>query len=126
MFETPLPTSTPIVQVNPLPTETPVGGQTTQNININLTVYYDANNNFTPELTEGVEDVTVYFYENNTGELLGVGSTNEAGVIHFGPVLATGPVRISIPYFQFNQITTSNANIFLRIAPWPAAPEDPV
>jgi hypothetical protein len=116
----PTPTNTPVVQVNPLPTETPPGGQTTQTININLTVYFDANNNYTPELTEGVEDVTVAIYDNNTNELLAVGYTNEAGLIQFPPLLVTGPVRISIPYLQFNQITIGDSNIFIRIAPWPS------
>jgi hypothetical protein len=79
-------------------------------------------NNFIPELTEGVEDVAVAIYDNNSNELLAFGYTNEAGAIHFGPLLVTGPVRISIPYLQFNQITTGDSNIFIRIAPWPAAP----
>jgi hypothetical protein len=121
-FTTPQPTSTPDVQVNPLPTETPLGGQTTQEININLTVYYDANNDFMPDLTEGVEGVAVAIYDNNTNDLLAFGNTNEAGMIHFGPLLVTGPVRISIPYLQFNQITVGDSNILIRIAPWPAAP----
>jgi hypothetical protein len=121
MFESPTPTSTPVVLVNPLPTETPFGGQSAQIVNVSLTVYYDANNNFTPELTEGVEDVAVALYDNNS-ELLAYGFTNEAGVVNFDPLSVTGPIRISIPYLQFNQIITSDVNIFLRIAPWPAAP----
>jgi len=115
-FETPLPTPRPIIQVVPLPTNTPVAVfQPT--ISLNLTVYYDRNVNFTPELTEGVEDVAVTIYDNATGELLAFGYTNETGAIRFGSLTVSGPVRITIPFLQYNQVVTGDSTIFIRIAP---------
>ncbi|MCI0398427.1 MAG: hypothetical protein L0332_00515 [Chloroflexi bacterium] len=120
-FEFPTPTATPNVQVMPLPTNTPTGGGgPQQTIQVNVTIYYDSNNNYTPELTEGVEDMAVTFFDNSTGELLAFGYTNEAGVISSGALQVSGPVRVSIPFLGYNQVVTSSANITLRIAPWPA------
>ena len=67
-------------------------------ISFELTVYYDSNLNFTPELTEGVEDVGVAIYDNMTNELLAFGYTNEAGTIRFSSLTVTGMIR------SFNQI----------------------
>jgi hypothetical protein len=82
-----------------------------------LTVYYDENLNFTPELTEGVENIVVQLYDNLTGELLAFGTTNEAGVAHFSSLSVSGMLRISIPFLQFNQVTTGTTNVFIRVAP---------
>jgi hypothetical protein len=118
---TPLPTPRPVIQVIPLPTNTPVSiFQPT--INLNLTVYFDRNGNFSPELTEGVEDVAVTIYDNATAELLAFGYTNETGAIRFGALAVSGPVRISIPFLQFNQVVTSDSTIFIRIAPMQPLP----
>jgi len=111
------PTPTPNVVIMPLPTSTPsVGAGRT--VDFDLTVYYDANQNFTAELTEGVEDVAVAVYDNATNELLAFGYTNEAGVIRFSSLVVTGAVRISIPYLQFNQVNTGTSNVFIRVAPF--------
>jgi hypothetical protein len=110
------PTPTPNVQVAPLPTSPPSGG-TQQTLSVDLTVYFDANMNFTPEQTEGVQDVAVSVYDNATNELLAFGYTNETGVIRFGSLVVTGALRISIPFLQYNQIVASDSNIFIRIAP---------
>lgn len=111
------PTPTPNVIIQPLPTSTPPvsGGRS---VDFDLTVYYDANQNFTPELTEGVEDVAVAVYDNTTNELLAFGYTNEAGVIRFNSLTASGAIRVSIPYLQFNQVGTGNSNVFIRVAPF--------
>jgi hypothetical protein len=111
------PTPTPNVIIQPLPTSTPAvsGGRS---VDFDLTVYYDANRNFTPELTEGVEDVAVAVYDNTTNELLAFGYTNEAGVIRFSSLVASGAIRISIPYLQYNQVGTGNSNVFIRVAPF--------
>ena len=111
------PTQTPNVVINPLPTATPPvsAGRT---VDFDLTVYFDANENFTPELTEGVEDVAVAVYDNTTGELLAFGYTNEAGVIRFSSLVVSGAVRVSIPYLQFNQVGTGTSNVFIRVAPF--------
>ncbi|MGD8584017.1 MAG: Calx-beta domain-containing protein, partial [Chloroflexota bacterium] len=83
------PTPTPNVIIQPLPTSTPAVSSG-RSVDFDLTVYYDANRNFTPELTEGVEDVAVAVYDNTTNELLAFGYTNEAGVIRFSSLVASG------------------------------------
>ena len=113
---TPQPTPRPVIEVVPLPTRTPVM-VIQPTININLTVYFDRNGNFTPELTEGVEDVAVTIYDNATGELIAFGYTNEMGTIRFGSLVVSGPIRISIPFLQFSQVVASDTNLFIRIAP---------
>jgi hypothetical protein len=110
-------TPTPNVIIQPLPTSTPPVS-TGRQVDFDLTVYFDANQNFTPELTEGVEDVAVAVYDNTTNELLALGYTNEAGVIRFSSLIATGAIRISIPYLQFSQVGTGNSNVFIRVAPF--------
>jgi hypothetical protein len=111
------PTATPNVQVQPLPTNTPMAAAGRE-ISFELTVYYDSNLNFTPELTEGVEDVGVAIYDNMTNELLAFGYTNEAGTIRFSSLTVTGMIRISIPFLQFNQIATGDSNVFIRVSPF--------
>jgi len=115
-FLTPQPTPRPIIQVIPLPTNTPAAVMQ-PTINLDLTVYFDRNGNFTPELTEGVEDVAITIYDNATGELLAFGYTNEMGAIRFGALAVSGPIRISIPFLQYNQVVTGDSSIFIRIAP---------
>lgn len=130
-FPTPLPTPTPIdpsdfiptavpppiIDVQPLPTATSAAGAG-QAINIRVTVYYDSNNNYLPELTEGIINTAVSLFDNATGELLSYGHTNEAGVIHFENILATGTVRVVVPYLNYNQIVTqANDEILIRVAP---------
>ncbi len=111
------PTATPNVQVMPLPTSTPVAAAG-RSVNFELTVYYDSNLNFTPELTEGVEDVGVAIYDNMTNELLAFGYTNETGTIRFSSLTVSGMIRVSIPFLQFSQIVTGDSNIFIRVAPF--------
>jgi hypothetical protein len=116
---TPTPEPPPVVVFEPLPTSTPIaGGQ--QLASINVTVYYDGNSNFTPELTEGVMDVAVALYDNATGSLLAFGYTSEAGMIRFDSIATSGAVRIVVPYLNYSQVAVGgNANILVRIAPQP-------
>lgn len=114
------PTPTPpSIQFQPLPTATPFsGGQ--QIGEINLTLYYDTNYNFTPELTEGIMDVAVALYDNGTGQLIAFGYTNEVGVFHFDSVTSTGAVRVVVPFLNYNQVVFGgSSNILLRVAPQP-------
>lgn len=110
-------TATPNVQVVPLPTNTPVAAAGRE-VNFELTVYYDENLNFTPELTEGVEDVGVAIYDNITNELLAFGYTNEAGTIRFSSLTVSEMIRVSIPFLQFSQVAIGDSNIFIRVAPY--------
>ena len=105
------------VVINPLPTATPEagGGRLTT---VNVTLYYDSNGNFMPELTEGIVDVAVALYDNTTGQLLAFGYTNETGSIRFENIAATGALRVSVPYLNYSQVVFGdNSNILLRVAP---------
>lgn len=110
------PTPTPNIQFVPLPTATPIatGGR---EIGFNLTVYYDENLNFTPDLTEGVEDVGVAIHDATTNELLAFGYTGENGSVRFSELIVSGTIRISIPFLQFDQIATGDSDVLIRVAP---------
>jgi len=112
----PTPEPPPVVDVQPLPTVTPASGGT-QAINIQVTVFYDSNRNYLPELNEGIMDTAVALYDNATNELLSFGQTNEAGVIRF-ETQTTGTVRIVVPYLNYTQIVTQASDeILIRVAP---------
>lgn len=118
-FNTPFPPTPPAVQFQPLPTSTPLSGGT-QTATVNVTIYYDQNENFMPELTEGVMDTAVSLYSNSTGELVAFGYTNEAGMLQFNSISVVGAVRVVVPFLNYTQIVTGDsANILVRIAPQP-------
>ncbi|MAT99255.1 MAG: hypothetical protein CL608_19115 [Anaerolineaceae bacterium] len=118
-FFTPTPQPPPVVQFQPLPTSTPAGGGT-QSATINVTLYYDSNNNFLPELTEGIVNAAVALYDNGTGELISFGHTNETGVARFTAVNAAGAVRVVVPFLNYSQVVLGeNAEILVRVAPQP-------
>lgn len=116
--ETVTPTPSPTVGVRPIPTVVP-----TQiilpTVNLTVLIYYDQNNNFTPETNEGIMDVVATLHDNSTGQLLAYGYTNDAGVVRFGPYQVTGStVRLSVPYLNFVQIVpVSTTNVQIRVAP---------
>ncbi len=119
LLATPTPAPPPIIDVQPLPTMTPAtGGQA--NATIQVTVYYDANNNFQPELNEGIVNAAVSLTDNSTGQLLSFGHTNEAGVVQFTNVNSIGAVRVDVPFLNHSQIVASgNSTILIRVAPRP-------
>ncbi|MFN2138822.1 MAG: Calx-beta domain-containing protein [Candidatus Promineifilaceae bacterium] len=115
----PTPVPPPIVGFQPLPTSTPAGGAL-RSTSVQVTIFYDSNFNFMPELTEGIADVAVELFDNSTGQLLAFGYTNEAGVIRFEGVTSSGAVRVDVAYINFSQVVTgSSANILLRVEPRP-------
>ena len=117
---TPVPPTPPAVQFQPLPTATPLGSGAGAELTVNVTLYYDENGNFMPELTEGIWDTAVALYENSSGELLAFGYTNEAGLIRFDSIAMTGAVRVVVPFLNYTQIVTGDsANILVRVAPQP-------
>ena len=121
----PTPVPPPIVGFQPLPTGTPVIG-VRQSTSVQVTIYYDSNFNFMPELTEGISDVAVELFDNATGELLAFGYSNEAGVIRFEAVSSTGAVRVDVSYLNYSQVVTgASANILLRVEPRPLPSEIP-
>ncbi|GJM39987.1 MAG: hypothetical protein DHS20C20_02690 [Ardenticatenaceae bacterium] len=118
-FFTPTPAPPPVVQFQPLPTSTPASGSN-QSTTINVTLYYDTNNNFLPELTEGIVNAAVALYDNGTGELLSYGNTSEVGVARFTAVHATGAIRVVVPFLNYSQVVVGdNAEILVRVAPQP-------
>jgi hypothetical protein len=118
-FSTPVPVEPPIVSFDPLPTQTPVGAGE-QIASVNITLYYDENENFTPEATEGIVDVAVALYDNSSGRLIQFGNTNEAGALNFGSIAISGAVRIEVPFLNYSQIVLGpSSNILLRVAPQP-------
>lgn len=119
-FLTPSPTATPpAVQFQPLPTSTPASGGP-RDVLINVTLYYDTNNNFMPDPNEGIQDVAIALYENSSGRLLAFGNSNEMGMVTFDSITASGPVRVVVPFLNYSQVVVGGqANIMLRIAPQP-------
>ncbi|MCB8929171.1 MAG: pre-peptidase C-terminal domain-containing protein [Ardenticatenaceae bacterium] len=118
-FFTATPAPPPVVQFQPLPTSTPSGGGT-QSAVINVTLYYDTNNNFLPELTEGIVNAAVALYDNGTGELISFGHTSETGMVTFTAVNAVGAVRVVVPFLNYSQVVVgNNADILVRVAPQP-------
>jgi hypothetical protein len=119
VFETPTPTPRPNVLIQPLATPTPAGLQL-QSVTVHVTIYYDVNLNYTPELNEGIRDVAVALHDQTTGQLLAFGYTNEAGMVQFSGITAAGAVRVSVPFLGYTQIVAnSQANIVIRVAPQP-------
>lgn len=118
-FLTPVAPTPPVVEFQPLPTPTAVAGPA-QNVTINLTVYYDNNQNFMPELNEGVMDAAVALYDNVTGQLIAFGYTNEAGMVQFSNISTEGAVRVVVPFLNYNQVVVSTtSDILVRVAPQP-------
>lgn len=118
LFNTPQPTPRPSVIIIPLPTATPATGGSVANLDI--TLYYDANNNFMAELNEGIIGASIAVYDDATGELLAFGYTNDAGNVRFGPLATSGTLRLSVPFLNFSQVLAAgDATIFLRVAPQP-------
>ena len=117
IFLTLTPAAPPRVEINPLPTATPAAGGG-RIATVNVTLYYDANDNYMPELTEGIVDVAVALYDNTTGQLLAFGYTNETGTIRFENIATAGALRVSVPYLNYSQVVFGdNSNILLRVSP---------
>ncbi len=116
---TPSPVVIPVVTIQPLPTATPAAGQ--QDVStVNVTVFYDSNFNFTPEINEGIIDVAVALYDNTNGRLLAFGYTNQAGTVRFEAVPSSGAIRVQVPLLNYSQIVgPGESNIAVRVAPLP-------
>ncbi len=116
---TPSPVVIPEVTIQPLPTATPPTGAL-QTATVNVTVFYDSNFNFTPEINEGIQDVAVALYDNTNGRLLAFGYTNQAGAVRFDAIPSSGAVRVEVPLLNYTQIVgTGESNISVRVAPLP-------
>ncbi len=131
-FPTPLPTSTPFdvsalltpdapppeVVFQPLPTAVSSTGSGGLLSTVNVTAFYDANNDFTPAIEEGINNIAVMLFDNGTGELTAFGYTNEAGMVRFDSVATSGALRVVVPFLNYTQIVTSStSDILIRVAP---------
>ena len=116
---TPSPVVIPEVTIQPLPTATPATSAQDSST-VNVTVFYDSNFNFTPEINEGIQDVAVALYDNTNGRLLAFGYTNQAGVVRFEAIPSSGAVRVEVPLLNYIQIVgAGESNISVRVAPLP-------
>jgi hypothetical protein len=124
----PLPTATPVqLVVRPMTTPTPpsaaadmpVATATPGLYVLEMLLYYDQNENGQSDPGEGISSVLARAYDALNGELLSIDYTDETGYLRF-TVPTRGPVRVSVPFFGFNQIvTTTDTDIQIRIAPRP-------
>lgn len=111
------PTPRPVVVIRPLPTSTPASAPA-PTLDLTVTLYYDVNGNFAAELNEGIMDVSVALYASVSGELLAFGYTNDAGMVRFGPLAVSGPVRVSVPFLNFSQTVAADVTAMqIRVAP---------
>lgn len=122
---TPTPTSPPPLVVRPMtspappPTSQPVVTPQPRLYAIEMSLYYDENENGQADPGEGISDVLARAYDAISGERLSIDYTDETGFLRF-TLPAEGPVRVSVPFFGFNQVvTTTDAYIQIRIAPRP-------
>ena len=109
----------PMTTPPPPPTAPPAVTPTAGLYVVNLSIYYDRNVNGVADAGEGISDVLARAYNVTDGKLLSIDYTDEQGAIRFS-LPTTGPVRVSVPFFSFNQVVTSNdAHIPIRISPRP-------
>ncbi|MCB0190359.1 MAG: PPC domain-containing protein [Anaerolineae bacterium] len=100
---TPAPTQPPQLQVQTFslapPTPTP---QPLQPIVVQLTVYYDENDNQAPDINEGVNGINMQILDSLTNRVLGQTFTNHEGHATLF-VSATQEIRLTVPYLGYSQ-----------------------
>lgn len=97
------PTPAPQLQVQtfslapPTPTPLPL-----QPIVVQLTIYYDENDNQAPDINEGVTGVNMQILDSLTNRVLGQAFTNNEGHATLF-VSATQAIRLTVPYLGYSQ-----------------------
>lgn len=82
-----------------------------------LTVYYDENNNRAADPGEGVSGLSVRVLDGLTNRVLGQAFTDESGYARLS-VAATGAVRLSVPYLGYNEpVRPPGRALELRLPP---------
>ncbi len=114
----PAPTPTPAVMVRSFslapPTATP---KPLQAMTVQITVYYDENNNRAPDTNEGVAGLSVRVLDSSTNQVLGQSFTDTYGHAILA-VSAPGEVRLSMPYLGYNQsVRPPGKELFVRLTP---------
>lgn len=137
---TPYPNGTPSAPSSPLPTPTPggTGGDERGNLDVrplttptapvpggtpaphfvpvDLTVYYDSNNDGVVGAGEGIAGLTIVAYDTVTGRQITQSITDEFGHLAF-TAASQGPVRISIPYLGISHVLSEEGPTYIRIKP---------
>ncbi|MEM7798679.1 MAG: Calx-beta domain-containing protein [Chloroflexota bacterium] len=110
------PTRAPVIEVRPLPTNTPFVTQVFTS-DVSIIIFYDRNGNNLPEIDEGIQDMPVYVYDGVSGQLLTLGYTNEAGMLNFQAASSFNTVRVDVPYLGISQVVSmSTSEILIRVA----------
>jgi hypothetical protein len=102
----------PLELAPPSPTPKPM-----QSVTIDLSVYYDENNNRAPDASEGVVGISVRVLNAVDNELLAQAFTDTTG--HTSLTLAApGEVRVSVPYLGYNQaVRPPGKALAIRLVP---------
>jgi hypothetical protein len=96
------------------PTATP---RPFQSLTVDLTIYYDENNNRAPDASEGVAGLSVRLLDSLSNELLGQAFTDTSGHANL-TVAAPGEVRVSVPYLGINQaVRPPGKALTIRLVP---------
>jgi hypothetical protein len=118
--ETPPPTATalPGIRVYPISNSLPTPtAEPLQTIVVELSVYYDENDNRAPDISEGVSGVSVRVLDFQSNQLLGHVFTDQFGHARL-MVAAAGQVRLSVPYLGYNEaIRAPGEAMTIRLAP---------
>lgn len=114
---TPSATPTVAVMVRPFsmapPTATP---KPLQSVTLDVTIYYDANNNQAPDVEEGVVGVDVRALDSVNNQILGQAFTDSYGHATL-TVATTREVRLSVPYLGYNQaVRPPGKELVIRLA----------
>lgn len=95
------------------PTATP---KPLQSVTLDVTLYYDANNNQAPDVEEGVVGVDVRALDSVTNQILGQAFTDRYGHATL-TVATTREVRLSVPYLGYNQsVRPPGKELIIRLA----------
>ena len=96
------------------PTPTPLPAQP---FTLELTVYYDENNNKAVDFNEGVTGINMQVLDSLTNRLLGQAFTDSQGHANIF-ISAAHNVRVSVPYLGYSQLVKPPGNDYeIRIAP---------
>jgi hypothetical protein len=111
-------TSEAVVRVRPIsvgpPTPTP---RPMQSVTVELSVYYDENDNKAPDANEGVAGLSVRVLNASNNELLGQAFTDQSGHTNL-TVAAPADVRVSVPYLGYNQsVQPPGKALTIRLVP---------
>jgi hypothetical protein len=95
------------------PTGTP---RPLQSVTLDVTIYYDANNNQAPDGEEGVTGIDVRALDGTSNQVLGQAFTDAYG--HARLTVATADqVRLSVPYLGYNQaVRPPGKELVIRLA----------